>query len=365
MPYPITVCMIAKNEAANITASLTSIRPFVEEMIVVDTGSTDSTRELAERCGAKVYSFEWNDNFSDARNAAISHATQPFLFVLDADEQFDPASESALRDYCQQTEPVAGRILHKGYTDEQGTFSMGEITRLFPNRPDVRYRGRIHEQVFFGGQNPRTISTKVMITHTGYLPESIRKTKKTERNIRLLLKEAEDFPNDPYLLYQLGKTYFVDKQHEEAMRYFQTVVDLWSEKAEPLPAYAPTLLLQFAYCSLYCRDFPTLYQVVETAVDLYPDYTDLYFVYGVALVQQQDVQNLQDIREAFEYCLRLGEPDPSRYETVHGVGSFRAQYNLAVYYDMTGDSQMAKSLYQAAADEGYAPARDRLRALAN
>ena len=103
--------------------------------------------------------------------------------------------------------------------------------------------------------------------------------------------------------------------------------------------------------------------VLSLATDLFPDFTDLYFLYGVALMQLGDSARLDDIRLAFEHCLTLGEPDPTRYESVPGVGSFRAQHNLGVLYESLGQMDVARTWYSQAAGQGFDPSKNRLRGL--
>src|SRR3569833_634639 len=99
MTIPVSVCMIAKNEATGIGESIRSISPYVQEVIVVDTGSDDETAKIAASLGARVFFHQWQDDFSAARNAALDHATQPFILMLDADEQFVAGGEGALAAY--------------------------------------------------------------------------------------------------------------------------------------------------------------------------------------------------------------------------------------------------------------------------
>src|SRR5205823_151903 len=126
---------------------LESVRGLVDEIVVVDTGSTDRTVEIAERHGAKVVHFPWSDDFAAARNESLRHATRSWILVLDADETLDPESHAEIRRLIQLDAPLCYLVRRFDYQDEEGTASIYEqtLTRLFPNHPELRYRGRIHE----------------------------------------------------------------------------------------------------------------------------------------------------------------------------------------------------------------------------
>jgi len=360
MNYPLSVCMIVRNEEANIQSCLDSVRAVARQVIVVDTGSTDRTREIATAAGAEVFDFTWCDDFSLARNCSLEQATEPYILVLDADERLDADSLPALRDYLEQRPDAAGRVRLHNLDDAGGVQTIGEITRLFPNRPDWRYTGRIHEQLTAGGIPPRTVSTEIVILHLGYTEAALTANQKAERNLHLLLLELEQHPDNPYLHYQIGKTFYVDKQYQQAAEHLQAAVDVISASGD-LPPYTPSLLNQFAYSLLHLREFAALFDVLGVGTDLYPDFTDLYFVYGAALIERKDPETWHEIRDVFEHCLSLGEPDPSRYESVRGVGSYLAQYNLGVFYEVSGNLPQAVASYTKAAAAGFKDAQERLQ----
>lgn len=359
----LSVCIIAKNEETHIEKCLNSISPFVREIIVVDTGSTDATIEIANKYTPHVYEFEWINDFSIARNYAISKASQPTILVMDADEVLDPESIPHLDDYCSDLRDSAGRVQIINQ-NEDGNTSKAEIIRIIPNNNSMKYTGRIHEQVVLtNGSLPKVMSTEIRIFHFGYSKSVINNQNKIERNIELLLLELQMDPENPYILYQLGKTNYVGGKYEGANLQFQNAIDLLAGQ-ENLPPYLPNLLISYAYSLLKVKDFDKLFSVVEIGVDLYPDFTDIYFIYGIALMELKDVKYINQIRESFEYCLKLGEADSSKYETVTGVGSFRALYNLGVYYEVLGELNKAIEYYKKAEKyDSFLPAFQRIRML--
>jgi tetratricopeptide (TPR) repeat protein len=362
MALPLSVCLIVRDEEDNLPAALASVEKVAAEVVVVDTGSRDRTVQVANDLGARVHHLGWADDFSAARNFAIQHATQLSILSLDADERLDPASTSALEAYCREAQGRAGRVLLTNLDADGSTIlSVDALTRLHPNQPGFRYHGRIHEQLRLFGVPPPTYQTGVRILHTGYTQQALRTAGKVERNLRLLSLAEADEPDEPYLTYQRGRTLAAAGNDEPAVEAFRAALGKLGDRPPASVPYLPTLLLQLGYACLRRGDAASTLDVLSLATDLFPGFTDLYFLYGLTLMQLGDPARLDDIRLAFEHCLALGEPDPVRYESVPGVGSFRAQHNLGVYYELLGQPEAARAWYAQAAAQGFAPARQRLR----
>jgi glycosyltransferase involved in cell wall biosynthesis len=359
---PLSVCLIARDEAANLPAALGSVRDVAAEIVVVDTGSRDRTVEVARALGARVEHFVWIDDFSAARNFAIEQASQAYILSLDADERLEPGSDAALERYCTQANGRAGRVLLSNL-DGATVLSVDALTRLHPNQPSYRYQGRIHEQLRLNGAPPPIYQTNVRLTHTGYSQAALKTAGKVERNLRLLsLAEADD-PGEPYLSYQRGRTLAAAGEHRQAAEAFRAALGKLGDRPPSSVAYLPSLLLQLGYACLRANDVPGTLEVLSLATDLYPDFTDLYFLYALALTELGDPSRLDDIRLAYEHCLSLGEPDPARYESVPGVGSFRAAHNLGALWESLGHTQRAREWYQRAAASDFEPARRRLQSI--
>ncbi len=360
---PISVCLIVRDEADNLPTCLGSVLPICEEVVVVDTGSRDATPRIASELGASVFSFPWIDDFSAARNFAASHARQPFILRLDADERLAPDSLPALEAYCKAVPPIAGRAALKNVNPNAAESTLEYLTCLYPNTPDYRYERRIHEQLRFKGGAPLTRQTDLLILHTGYSPEIMEQRGKAQRNLRLLERELADKPADPYLRYQTGRTHYVLKDYASAAASFEAALALLDGTPPAEIPYLSTIFSQLAYCHVYMRDLESAIGTVGAGLQLFPDYTDLYFVYGVALMQLGGAGHVDEMVAAFERCLAMGEPDPLRHSTVAGVGSFRAQHNLGAFREALGDLDGAASYYSQAAAAGFQPSIDRLRAM--
>jgi len=194
--------MIVKNEEKNIEKALGWARPVAYEQIVVDTGSTDKTVELAEKMGAKVYHFDWIDDFAAAKNHAIEQATGNWIAFLDADEYFTKEDTTKLikeLEYIEKNKSSQKKmtVLNMPWVqlDDNGEATgIGEQTRVFRNIKEIRYVGKIHEQISVYGNIKRIDNISIM--HTGYAETEYKEKGKAERNIKMLRAELVRNPND-------------------------------------------------------------------------------------------------------------------------------------------------------------------------
>jgi tetratricopeptide (TPR) repeat protein len=232
-PRPtIALCMIVKNEEQFIGACIDSVRSFVDEIVVVDTGSTDRTVELARERGARVEHFEWINDFAAARNYAVDAAISDWILMLDADEELAPESGPLLRQYAAA---LPNGVF--GYATQIVNFVAGSrtiahyMTRFFPKHPSLRFIGSIHEELkpVPGVTGTITHVPDLRIIHHGYEPELYTARNKDQRNMRLLEQELEAQPNDARLLYYLAQQHCAQKRYEMAIPYLQRFLDSKSQ----------------------------------------------------------------------------------------------------------------------------------------
>jgi len=217
------LAMIMKNEALNLARSLAPIAPLVDEMVVVDTGSVDQSRDLARALGARVLEFQWVNDFSAARNFGLAQAKTDFVFWLDADNSLSP---EGLAEFRRHLRPGAEMVL---WATEVVTPQGDRLwqKRVIPNRPDqVRWEGRVHEQLVHPGHWP-AVATEVEILHWGYA-EPVSARQKGERNLELLLNSPETRAGQFYWLYQTGRTLANLRRYPEALQ--------WLSRAAEAPA---------------------------------------------------------------------------------------------------------------------------------
>jgi glycosyltransferase involved in cell wall biosynthesis len=223
----ISVCVIARNEEQFIGDCLASARPFVDEVLVLDTGSTDRTIEIARAAGARVETFAWQDDFGAARNAAIDLATSDWILMLDADERLQPASGPALRAFVDGRPtgaPFYAPRIDNRTGDGPEDFRISFPNRLFRRVPELRYVGTIHEDLVYLGNPARSLGLRldqIRITHLGYLADVVQARGKFERNWRLLQREASARPDDPLPWYYMGMDRVAADEPAEAAEYFR------------------------------------------------------------------------------------------------------------------------------------------------
>lgn len=341
------VCLvvIARNEAARIARLLDSVRPWVDEMLVLDTGSTDDTAALAAAHGARVAHFTWCHDFSAARNRALELAGADWHLVLDADEWLIEGGEAllALRDTAPGFVGTIG--LEDQFFDGQRQASAhSRLSRVLPG--SVRYAGLVHEQPVH--QLPlRDLALR--IGHDGYLPERLHD--KHGRNRQLLERELDRHPEDAYLWYQLGKDAYVYEDYEQAERAFA--------RAEALP-HPPhgwwfDLMARRLFALKQLKRHAQGLALAEQQLDVCGDSPDFFFTLGDLLLDfaaddpAQGEALLPLIEQAWQRCLALGER-PQHSGAVAGRGSHLAAHNLALLFEATGRDAQAQQLRRA-----YAP----------
>lgn len=238
-------CMIVKNEEKNIRRALSWGKQVVKEQIVVDTGSTDRTVEIAIEMGAKVFHYKWEDDFSAAKNYAIDRASGNWIAFLDADEYC--SSEDAVKMLLILEKIESGEVRVNGKKPHVIQTALADIRengkissvmrhqRIFQNLEVLRYRNRIHEQISLTAGRELVlgdVSHEITIFHTGYTEQACTEKNKVERNIRLLTKEIEEDPNNYTFMEYLGETLESGKRIKEAEAVFEKVLSEGFEKID-------------------------------------------------------------------------------------------------------------------------------------
>lgn len=356
----ISLCLIAKNEEKFLAGCLESVQDAVDEIILVDTGSTDRTIEIAEQWGAKVFHFPWCNDFSAARNESIQHATGDWILVLDADERLDRESLEALRRLSWH--PKAGgfglvidNLLGENETSKQ--LQTAVILRFFRNLPSMRYEGSIHEQIIPAIQRTGMpqFESKVRIIHLGYLKDTITERDKNHRNLGLLINQAEAEPQNPYTHFNLGQTHRMLGNFQEAERSFRQSLQLLKERHEPLSTpYYLTLYLNLALLYHEHKHYEQALEVCRESIPLYPDYPDLHFVKGLSLME---FGRFQEAIQAMSSAL-IGQGKVFAAGSDPGASSYKAYQTLGVCYARTGNFAQARHFFQKAVQETPKPLAD-------
>ncbi|MET0294039.1 MAG: glycosyltransferase family 2 protein [Phenylobacterium sp.] len=338
----LALVMIARDEARCIGRALASAAAHVDAMIVLDTGSTDQTAQIAREHGARVESFAWRDDFAAARNAALDLSDADWNLVVDADEWlqggFEALAPAAL------TDPFVGAVRMLSDIEGDGQASTW-IPRLLPR--GVRYEGRVHEQPVSDLPLRRI---DLSVRHDGYLPDQL--ARKGERNETLLLAEIDAAPEDGYLWFQLGKEYAVRGRPPQAALCFAEAYRLTAADAP----WRHALVVRAITALKAAGDLDEAMVLVAAEIDNWPHSPDFYFAMGdlyLECASQRPDQALDDFlpmaEMAWKRCLEIGEA-PELEGAVAGRGGHMAAHNLAVFYESLGRKDVAAEYARLARD---------------
>lgn len=234
MKNRISLCMIVKNEEKFMETCLLSVKEYVDEIIIVDTGSTDKTVEIASKYTDKIYHFTWINDFAAARNESLRHATGDWILVLDADEVLEPGSGELLRELTQSQspQPYYLRIVNNVSAPDAVEHY---LIRLFDNSPDKKFQSAIHEQLTVDPDLIISASAQIKIIHNGYGNDVMEQKGKIKRNIDLIEEKLQETPEDPFHLFNLGHTLMFTNRIDEAADALGKCVRLLGKK--DLPSY--------------------------------------------------------------------------------------------------------------------------------
>jgi tetratricopeptide (TPR) repeat protein len=274
----ISLCMIVRNEEAKLARALASAAPWVGEMVVVDTGSTDGTVAIAESFGAKVVHFAWCDDFSAARNVALEAATGAWALVLDADEVLEVvAPDEFMRTVAQDA--IAGFSFRCHNRMDDGTIAIGTVFRLFRrDLPGMRYRGQLHEQVaaVADSQVATAALACCVIHHDGYTSEAVARHDKTARNIALAEALVASRPDDPFAWFSLGLSQ-LSLSLVDAARSYEAALALLEKRGESGAGESHVVRMYAELVKIYprigqARQVPAM---LERALGVFPHAPDL------------------------------------------------------------------------------------------
>lgn len=342
----LSLCMIVKDEEEMLPQCLAAVRGAVDEMIVVDTGSTDRTVEIAEEFGAKVLHHPWNGSFSDARNVSFEAATGDWVMYLDADEVLVEEDVDRLRALTGRTWREAFYLIETNFTGgvDDGTSVNHNALRVFRNRPEYRFTGRIHEQIAHnlpGWLTERTEVTDVRVEHYGYLGVVRDAKEKSRRNLELLLKQSEEGVDTAFHHYNLGSEYSGAGEQAKALEHFQRAWDKLQDDPEMLSyGFVPSCCSRYVQSLRINVRFEDCVARGDDVLEILPGFTD------VVLEQAHATRALGDLpraAELLEQCIEMGDA-PSNYSATVGCGTFLAKVSLADLRRAQGDLEAAERL---------------------
>lgn len=275
----LSLCIIAKNEEESIRRCINSVTGLADEIIVVDTGSTDRTQDVAHSLGAKVIASKWEDDFSKARNISLEHATGDWVLYLDCDEELCADSRSELKKIMDFDGPEA-YFLQIVNTTAEGVELIVPGLRMFRNRKEYRFTGSIHEQILAAiaqhCDQSRILQSDIRVFHFGYNQKLVNIPAKIRRNIRILENISED-KRDGFYYYNLGTEYLRLGQREEALAQFIKAAPL----THPGQGYGPIMIKRSITLLFELGKYLQAQHYIEYYRSIYSDYSDLVLLSGV------------------------------------------------------------------------------------
>jgi len=332
----VSLCMIVKNEENTLKRCIDSVKEFVEEIIIVDTGSIDRTVAIAEGYGARIYEYPWDGSFANARNFALEHANMDWILLMDGDDELEKKDVPKILRLLSKDSGDAYFFKTVSYLGERPDINYAVANmniRLIRNRM-FRFEGDIHEQIVPVNPQKSVIKTAdINVYHYGYLNAAIESKNKRERNVSMLLKELERNPENPFTFFNLGNEYSAIGKTEEALGYYIKSY----EHFEPGKGFSSKLIFRIVTCFDMLGKREEQIRFIEEGLRIYPKFTDLEFLRGNLLMREE--KYLPAIA-SFKKCLKMGEaPDMLSY--IVGAGSFKAQLCLSSISQKLGDTKLS------------------------
>jgi tetratricopeptide (TPR) repeat protein len=355
-PYQgrVSLCMIVKNEEENLPACLASVEGVFSEVIVLDTGSTDRTKEVAAGLGAKVFDFPWVDSFATARNESLRHARGDWVFWLDADDRLDDATRPKLITLLTslKDENAAYTLKCRCTPDATGTATVVDHVRLFRNRPDIYWEFRVHEQILpslrRSGAEVRWAGVEVL--HTGYADRAVRR-RKLERDLRLLHLEQAEQPGHAFTLFNLGSVYRELGRPAEALPYLRQSV----EGSHPRDSIIRKLYSLIAGCHEELGQPEQALAAATEGLNYCSDDAELLYLRAAHLLRKGQLAEA----ETAAVALLTSRPADHFASVVEGLRGFKARHLLGQILLRQGRPHEAEAHWRQAAREAdaYLPAR--------
>ncbi|RJO67176.1 MAG: glycosyltransferase family 2 protein, partial [Myxococcales bacterium] len=308
-PPTISVCMIVKNEEDLLPQALASVKGFADELIVVDTGSTDGTVAIAEAAKAKVYHHPWEHDFARHRNQSLDYAGGDWLFVLDADETLTEQGAAALKQAA--LDPAIDVISIPVVSPAAGgeRESSHNSVRMFRRRTGIRYAGAVHNEVDHRG---RATFVPARLIHHGYNLSRARMRAKFERTAGLLRREMERDPADPKWPHYLAVSLHTENFFAEARTEARRSLDLCAGEPAALSRWLPNYYV-IASAELALGDLAQAERACREALAVNSDYLDAWAVLTSVAFKRDDLALLDEAAGRFRMLVEAYRQDPRRF----------------------------------------------------
>ncbi|MCL4510997.1 MAG: glycosyltransferase [Bacteroidetes bacterium] len=314
MKTKLSLCMIVKNEEEYLPKCLQSVRGIADEIIVVDTGSTDSTIEIAKRFGAKVVDHKWRSDFAEARNVSLEFASGEWILVLDADEELPQETRNKIAEVIGTLGADGIEVLVRSELPDgdAAIYDETKIVRLFRSKKEYRYVMPIHEQIrpSIEKGGGKIFASDLVISHHGYSRGNVQgKENRADRNLKMLYNALSISPDDPYLHYQIGATLMSIGKRDEA--YDELKKTLALDYAKLSGATLDKLFMKISQLALERNDYGQAIEFAEKSLQQNPRNVISQYVAAIAYLSRNQIMDgyrlLLRIRENQNSNLKLGK----------------------------------------------------------
>ncbi|MBO1511740.1 glycosyltransferase [Metabacillus bambusae] len=323
MTKKLSICMIVKDEEKNLRRCLESLKLLISkdfsELIIVDTGSTDKTMEIAKEYTENVYFHEWNGNFSDMRNISISYATGEWIFIIDADEELNTPNELIdLLESSKINNFKTIRIREKNLLSVKLNKYVYHVQeRLFKNDGTFQYKGTIHNQPIY--QHPVLTVDNIWLMHYGYINEDKElMEKKFQRTANMLKTELKNDPEHVYYRFQLARSYMMHGDSATAIEEIKKAYKSMKKQDNRLITYRYYVFGEYARMALHTKKFEQVIDVCKEGLSYNDNYLDLYYYMGHAYIE------LEEYKEGLDTLTKYVELHGQYYKNKLDLSNFTA-----------------------------------------
>jgi len=307
----ISLCMIVKDEERFLPQCLNSVKDYVDEIVIVDTGSTDRTVEIAESYGARVYHHPWENNFSKHRNQSISYATGDWILIIDADEELDTETAPLISKVVNEASTAVISFNVRSYLNDGAYHTEGSSPRLFKNGLDFHYQGYVHNQLIL---RDKITPSSIGLWHYGYdLPPDQLKAK-YQKSLALLKKQISAFPEDLPTRHHLAMTLLASKCYEEAYHEAKLTLDKMETQSVTDPHFAWTYFVAVS-ALMHLDNFDEAESLCFKALETFDWSIDIYYRLTQIKFKKKEYEKILEYGHEFFSLKEKLQKDISKFQS--------------------------------------------------
>ncbi|KGP91501.1 hypothetical protein N780_19405 [Pontibacillus chungwhensis BH030062] len=291
----LSLCMIVKDEESTLNRCLQTVQGIVDEIVIVDTGSSDNTKSIANLYTEKVFDFNWNNNFSEARNYASSKAKGQWILVLDADEYVDSQNLLDMKEDLKKAsvDTYIYKVNIVNFAGNNGEeLIQHQHSRIYRNIDSIKFYRPIHEQLTLNGKVINGKESSLVIYHSGYMSDVVKKKKKGARNKELIQRELNKPGVNAFDYFNLGNEYNMIGEHEEALDCYRKAFIM---KKDFSYAWVPFNVVQLIHTLVSLKRFPEALDVIIDAESIWEDAIDFQYLKGLIYFRQNRIEDSKSI----------------------------------------------------------------------